>query len=140
MVIPFIPFTFYLLHGFTYEYGRWQICLVLIALIYCLRTYDNLERVNRWMLSLGIIVNVALAGYCVYYSYNNGTLDMELKIIAVIGQFIFMFICYHLTFVYYKKEWFNKLFTGFVIVELFISTPFTVLSSFISTSVTLDLK
>lgn len=126
MIIPFIPFTFYLLHGFTYEYGRWQICLVLIALIYCLRTYDNLENVNRWMLSLGIIVNVALAGYCVYYSYNNGTLDMELKIIAIIGQFIFMFICYHLTFVYYKKEWFNKLFTGFVIVELFISTFVTV--------------
>ena len=37
MVIPFIPFTFYLLHGFTYEYGRWQICLVLITIIYVLK-------------------------------------------------------------------------------------------------------
>ena len=125
MVIPFIPFTFYLLHGFTYEYGRWQICLVLIAIIYCLRTFDKIENINRWMLSIGIIVNVALAGYCVYYSYNNGTLDMELKIIAIIGQFIFMFICYHLTFVYHDRKWFKDFFMGGVILELCISTIVT---------------
>ena len=125
MGIPFIPFTFYLLHGFTYEYGRWQICLVLISLIYCLRTFDRIENINRWMLSIGIIVNVALAGYCVYYSYNNGTLDMELKLIAIIGQLIFMFVCYHLTFVYHDRKWFKDFFMGGVILELCISTIVT---------------
>ncbi len=126
IIMPFIPFTFYLLHGFTYEYGRWQICLVVITLIYVLKTFDNLEVTNRWMLSLGIIVNVSLAGYCVYYSYTNGTLDMQYKILLVIAQFIIMFVFYHLTFVYHDRKWFKDFITGGIIFELFVSTLITI--------------
>ena len=58
MVIPFIPFTFYLLHGFTYEYGRWQICLVLIALIFSCPFERAVS--NCWLPA------IIFGGYCTY--------------------------------------------------------------------------
>ena len=125
VIMPFIPFTFYLFHGFTYEYGRWQLCLVLITLIYVLKTFDNLEITNRWMFSMGIIVNVALAGYCVYYSYTQNLIDFSTKLLIIIGQLIFMFVVYHLTFVYHDRKWFKELATSGIILELFISTVIT---------------
>ena len=125
VIMPFIPFTFYLFHGFTYEYGRWQLCLVLITLIYVLRTFDNLEITNRWMFSIAIIVNVALAGYCVYFSYTQNLLDFQTKLMIIAGEIVFMFVVYHLTFVYHDKRWFKELATGGIILELFISTVIT---------------
>lgn len=126
VIMPFVPITFYLFHGFTYEYGRWELCLVLITLIYVLKTFDNLEITNRWMFTVGIIVNVALAGYCVYYSYSIGTLDMEYRILIIIAELIFMFVVYHVSFVYHERKWFKDVATGLIIGELFVSTLITI--------------
>jgi len=124
--IPFIPFTYYLLHGFSTMYGRWEIILVVLMLIYVLKTFDKLELVNRWTFSVAIVINVVLAGYCVYYSYKIGTLDMQYRILAIIGQFIYMFVVYHISFVYHKKAWFKDLVTGGIILELAVSTIITI--------------
>lgn len=125
-IIPFIPFTYYIMHGFSTLYGRWEICLVVLMLIYVLKTFDKIEYINRWMFSLAIVFNVALAGYSVYYSYSTGTLDMQYRILIIIGQLVFMFVVYHLTFVYHKKKWFKDLATGGIILELFVSTIITI--------------
>ena len=126
IIMPFVPFTFYLFHGFTYEYGRWELCLVLITLIYVLKTFDNLEITNRWMLTVGVIVNVLLAGYCVYYSYKIGMIDMQHKILIIIAQFVIMFVVYHVSFVYHEKKWFKDVATGLIVSELFVSTLITI--------------
>ena len=78
------------------------------------------------MFSLAIIINVALAGYCVYYSYKIGQIDMQYRILIIIGQLVYMFIVYHLTFVYHKRTWFKDLATGGIILELFVTTVITV--------------
>lgn len=125
-IIPFIPFTYYLLHGFSKEYGRWELILVVLMLIYVLKTFDKIEYINRWMFSVAIIVNVILAGYCVYYSYTVGQIDMEYRILIIVGQLVYMFVVYHLSFVYHERKWFKDLATGGIILELFVTTVITV--------------
>ena len=125
-IIPFIPFTYYLLHGFSKEYGRWELILVVLMIIYVLKTFDKLELVNRWMFSVAIIVNIILAGYCVYYSYKIGQIDMQYRILIIIGQLVYMFVVYHLSFVYHKRPWFKDLVTGGVILELLVTTVITI--------------
>ncbi len=80
LIAPFVPITFYLFHVFTYPYGRWQIIIVLVSLIFLLKTLDDFDDLKLHEFIPGAIFNVVLAVYLIIYSYYNGTLDSTYSI------------------------------------------------------------
>lgn len=75
LIAPFLPITFYMFHIFTYPYGRWQIIIVLVSLIFLLKTLDDFDDLKLHEFIPGALFNFAMALYLIIYSANKGTLD-----------------------------------------------------------------
>ncbi len=95
LILPFIPITYYLLNGFAMMYGRWQIFLVAIILIYTLPTLQDYKNISKLELDLSyfitLITMIGIATYAfsiekVSFQYGRGYL------IAV--QMIYLTIVY----------------------------------------------
>lgn len=75
LIAPFLPITFYIFHIFTYPYGRWQIIIVLVSLIFLLKTLDDFDDIKLHEFIPGALFNVGMVIYLILYSANKGTLD-----------------------------------------------------------------
>lgn len=62
LILPFLPITAHAAFAFTNLYGRWQIWIVLIGIIFIIPTLDKIETVNRRWITLNLILNYAIAG------------------------------------------------------------------------------
>lgn len=108
IIMPFIPGSFYLFHGFTFEYGRWLLFIVAISLIFILTTYDRLDQVKKWYLDVGIVINLLLVGFTIYTSYQAGLLDtsfiefsffgliipLQIRVLIIVFQLLYMIVIY----------------------------------------------
>ena len=61
LILPFLPITSHMAFAFTSLYGRWQIWLVLIGIIFIIPTLDSIEKVNRKWITINLIFNYSLA-------------------------------------------------------------------------------
>ena len=75
LIAPFLPITFYIFHVFTYPYGRWQIIIVLVSLIFLLKTLDNFDDLKLHEFIPGALFNMGMSLYLILYSLNGGTLE-----------------------------------------------------------------
>ena len=72
--LPFFPITAHIAFAFTSLYGRWQLWLVLIGILYIIPTLDKFELVNRHWVTLNLVINYVLAGVVYIISFKAGHL------------------------------------------------------------------
>ena len=61
LALPFFPITAHMAFAFTSLYGRWQIWIVMIGIIFIIQTLDKFENVNRKWVTVNLVLNLALA-------------------------------------------------------------------------------
>ena len=69
----FTPITYQLVHGFTIDYGRWQIFIVAIAIAYIAQSYEAKSSFKPWYFDVSFVVIFGLALYVfnVAIEYQN---------------------------------------------------------------------
>lgn len=74
LILPFLPITAHLSFGFTSLYGRWQLWLVLLGILFIIPTLDSIEKVNRKWITVNLIFNYVLAIIIYFISKQDGKL------------------------------------------------------------------
>lgn len=138
LVVPFLPITSYASFGFTNLYGRWQIWIVIIGIIYIIPTLDKFELVNRRWVSLNLFLNysIAIIVYMISSSadklptadkYNIFGLEIPGFILVTIIELIVMLIVWFVyRFKIFKPAMVKKIMIIIAIVEVGASTVITV--------------
>jgi len=147
LIAPFLPITFYVFHIFSYPYGRWQIIIVLVSLIFLLKTLDEFDDIKLHEFIPGIVFNIAIAALLIIHSNNKGTLDstynlylfgeyhnIEYQRLIVSLQFIYIVLvaaAMLVALILNKKkklstERIKKVGMGLIIFELFVQATVTV--------------
>jgi uncharacterized membrane protein YfhO len=67
----FTPITYQLVHGFTIDYGRWQIFVVAIAIAYIAINFDERKAFKAWYFDVSFITMFSLALYALLVAYAN---------------------------------------------------------------------
>jgi uncharacterized membrane protein YfhO len=65
------PITYQLVHGFTIDYGRWQIIIVAISIAYIARYFDEHPSFKTWYFDVSFFVMFSLAIYALMVAYAN---------------------------------------------------------------------
>ena len=70
----FTPFSYHALHGFTNEYGRWQIFVTLILITYTAINFDHREEMPIWYFDLSVFILIlgAFLTYQAAFPYQSG--------------------------------------------------------------------
>ena len=127
IMMPFIPFSYYLFHGFTLLYGRWLLFVMSMALIFILCTFDNFNAIKKRYILLGFLLNVAIGIFFVAASKQSGKLTDQDKIYVIIFQFLYMVATWLVIgFSYIKWKWFKKIFFCMIVGEVAMSAIITV--------------
>lgn len=127
ILMPIIPFSYYLFHGFTIMYGRWLLFIVAIALIFILCTFDQFDQIKKKYILINFLINLGIGIFFVVYSYQHQTLTNIFKIYAVIFQFLYMVVVWLIIgFSYIKWEYLKKILFVMVVGEVAMSAIVTV--------------
>ncbi|MGI6713912.1 MAG: YfhO family protein [Bacilli bacterium] len=94
----FTPFSYHFLHGFTNEYGRWQIFVTLILITYTAKNFDAREEMPIWYFDLSVFVLI-LGAYLTYkaaFPYQLGPRfgPLEEREYIVFYQFTALLVVY----------------------------------------------
>ena len=103
LIIPFLPITTHAAFAFTNLYGRWQIWIVMVGIIFIMPTLDRFEEVDRRLISVNLIFNYLLAAAAFTIAidanklptdYLQKFLGMEIPglVLIAIAELIVMFI------------------------------------------------
>lgn len=94
----FTPFFYNLLHGFTNEYGRWQLIVPFGLITYVALSLPEIKASKPFMLDLSLIINLFLMAITVKiafsYENKNGFSYMYEREYIVFYQFIMLFATY----------------------------------------------
>lgn len=138
LIIPFLPITMHAAFAFTSLYGRWQIWIVLVGIIFIIPTLDRFEEVDRRLISVNLIFNYLLAAAAFTIAidakklptdYLKEFLGMEIPgmILIAIAELIVMFVVwaiYRCRFI--KAPLVKNIAIVIVIIEIAASTISTV--------------
>lgn len=138
LTLPFFPITSHAAFAFTNLYGRWQLWLVLIGILFIIPTLDKFELVNRRWVTLNLILNYAIAIVVYLISSDANKLPTAYKfnifgtqipgfILITIIELIVMFVVW----LVYRFKIFNpalvkKIMVIIAVVEIGASTVVTV--------------
>ena len=138
LTLPFFPITSHAAFAFTSLYGRWQIWIVMIGIIFIIPTLDNFEKVDRRFVTVNLLFNYLLAAIVYAIAINNDKLPTTyplnifgLKIpglvLLSIAELLIMAIVW---FVYRYKKFtpvlIKKIMCCIVVIEIGISCVVTV--------------
>lgn len=65
IIMPLIPFTYYLVNAFTLMYGRWELFIVAIFLINALPILDKINDTPKWEIDVAFVLTIILMISCV---------------------------------------------------------------------------
>lgn len=69
LFLLFTPFAYYCFSGFTsVAYGRWQIFVVAVAIIYIAHTFDHRDEIPKFALDVGFVMTMAI---CIWLSVET---------------------------------------------------------------------
>lgn len=71
LLMIFTPFTYQLVHGFTIDYGRWQIFVVTIAIAYIAIHFEQRMNFKRWYYDVSFAVVISLSIYAILVAIEN---------------------------------------------------------------------
>ncbi len=132
LLVLFTPFFYYLCYGFTLDYGRWQIFVIAALLMFIAQNYEEREEMPRWffdvsigVLLIGVIIVVSYAFSIENDLYGHSVYPLGDRIYVVIGQVIYMIVCYfYLRFRHHEKDLTNFL-MGVVAIEAVVMGTLT---------------
>lgn len=94
----FTPFFYNAFHGFTKEYGRWQIFVTFALVTYTALTFDQRNEFKRFYFDISFISVALLMGMIYLWAFNyqnkNGFGYMEQREYVVFYQFALLLIVY----------------------------------------------
>lgn len=138
LALPFFPITSHMAFGFTSLYGRWQLWLVLLGIIFIIPTLDKYELVNRRWITVNLIVNYVLAiivfaiskdsgKYPTSYMFNLfGTKVSGMVVIAIVELIVMGFVWFVYRFKLFKPAVIKKIMIGIVVIEVGASSVITI--------------
>lgn len=129
ILLPFIPFSYYLLHGFTQLYGRWQLFIVVVAIIFIISSYDKFEEIDKRFITINLLINIVLSMIFISYSKEIGTFNNIDKQLVIFGEIIFMLVVWYFLRVKaskMSKEKMNKWLSIFMVGEVIVSLIVTI--------------
>ena len=104
----FTPFFYNAFHGFTKEYGRWQIFVTFALVTYTALSFDKRHEFKRYYFDLSFIGIALLMGFTYLWAFNyqnkNGFGYMEEREYVVFYQFSILLIVYLI----YRYSYENK--------------------------------
>ena len=94
----FTPFFYNMLHGFSKEYGRWQLIVVFSLVAYVAISFEEVKKLKPVAFDISFIINLIIMAYTVKeaYALENSTYFGELmyREYVIYYQFIMFFIAY----------------------------------------------
>ena len=90
----FTPITYQLVHGFTIDYGRWQIFVVAIAITYIAIHFEQRMSFKRWYYDVSFATILGLALYAVYVAleYENKFFFSEMEERQYVAVFALLYM------------------------------------------------
>ena len=137
LIIPFIPITGHMAFAFTSLYGRWQIWLVMIGIIFIIPTLDKFELVDRRWVTVNLIFNYVLALFVYLISKKADRIPTNIlvdlfgmkvpaNVIIVIIELVVMLIVWFVyRFKLFKPAIIKRVMIFIVVVEIGASTVIT---------------
>jgi uncharacterized membrane protein YfhO len=94
LLMLFTPFTYQLVHGFTIDYGRWQIFVVAIAITYIAIHFEQRISFKRWYYDVSFVTILGLALYAVYVAleYENMYFFSEMEERQYVAVFALLYM------------------------------------------------
>ena len=138
LVLPFLPITAHAAFAFTNLYGRWQIWIVLIGILFIIPTLDKFEKVDRRLITINLVFNYVLAIIVFLIAKEDGKLPnnyiiniLGLKIpgliLVTIGELILMSVVWMFyRFKIFTPKFVKKAMIVIAIVEIGTSCVITV--------------
>ena len=100
LIIPFVPITYYALNAFSMMYGRWQIFLVAIAIIYTSSMIEKFDDIPKIHIDISFLITITLMISVVAYSFSIGRVSFEYgKGYGIAAQILYVCFVY-----YYMRE------------------------------------
>lgn len=104
----FTPFFYNLFHGFTKEYGRWQLFPVFCLISYVARNYDQRDEFKRWYFDVSFLVILLLMAFTFKWAFDyqnkNTFIDLQEREYVAYYQFGMLFVVYLIYRYSYKKQ------------------------------------
>lgn len=122
----FIPFVYYLMAAFSQIYGRWQLFIVVLAIIYIAPSVEGIRKIPKKYLDLSLFVVLSLMISVALYSYSIGKVSFDFyKHYGIVAMNIFMILVYiYLRFYFKGKEAMNNL-LYLITIDLLVMANFT---------------
>lgn len=125
----FTPVFYSIFHGFSKEYGRWQLFPLFSLITYVAISYDKRSEFKRWYFDVSFIVVLILMGFTFNWAYNyqsknSFTYLYEREYVAYF-QFIMVFIVYLVYRYTYKADKNKEIITLIVGVEAVVMGTLT---------------
>jgi uncharacterized membrane protein YfhO len=94
LLMLFTPFTYQLVHGFTIDYGRWQIFVVAIAITYIAIHFEQRESFKRWYYDVSFTTIIGLSMYAVFVAleYENKYFFSEMEERQYVAVFALLYM------------------------------------------------
>lgn len=137
LALPFFPITFHSAFAFTSLYGRWQLWIVMIGIIFIIPTLDRFEKVNRRWITVNLLLNYTFAVIVYMIAKNSGKLPtsyifnvfgLEIPglILITIAELVVMFIVWLIyRFKVFKPAMVKSIMMVVIILEIAASTVCT---------------
>jgi len=104
----FTPFMYNALHGFTKEYGRWQLFVTFSLVTYTALTFDKREEFKRSYFDLSFVFIALMMGFTYNWAFNyqntNGFGNLEYRELVVFYQYFVLVI----VFLIFRFSYANK--------------------------------
>lgn len=108
LAMLFTPITYQLVHGFTIDYGRWQIFVVAIAIAFIAQQYEHRQQFKAWYFDVSFFTIFGLAFYALSVALANENKfffsAMEERQWIAIGTMVYMIAVY----LYFRKNYLQK--------------------------------
>ena len=118
----FTPFAYELFHGFTVDYGRWQLFVVIALIAYVAISYKDLKTYPKWYFDMSVLVILFCMAFTVATSAKNqyDVYDVKETFAIVIYQFIYVIVAYFIIRFYYQKPKFEKILPIMLCIEVIV--------------------
>lgn len=138
LALPFFPITANAAFAFTSLYGRWQIWLVLVGIIFIIPSLDKFEKINRRLVTVNLIFNYVLAIIVFNISKSAGKLptsdpvsifgnEVSALLILVVIELIGMLAVWAIyRFKFFKPAMVKRIMSFLIILEIGTSVIVTI--------------
>ena len=127
ILMLFTPFAYQLFHGFTVDYGRWQLFVVIALITYVALNYKNIKTFPKWYFDISVLFIVACMTFTVLTALDNqyGVHDIKETSSMIIYQFIYVVVCYFIVRGRFKKPKFELILPFLLSFEVLVVGNFT---------------